>query len=298
MRIGTRASALALAQARTVAERVPGSELVPISSRAEADAGAGDKSRFVAALERALVRGEIDAAVHSAKDVPGEIGAGLALVAAPARAPVEDVLCGARAIDELPSRARVGTSSLRRAAQLRAAREDVEVVELRGNVDTRLRKLGEGAVDALVLAHAGLVRLGRKEEIGAVLDAARFVPAPGQGTLVLQARADDARVRDALAHLGDADTFTCLLAERALARELGAGCDTPLGAHARASAEGRALLLRAWVGRADGSEWIFDELEGERASPQALAADVAARLRLAGAEEILAAAAPARAVGA
>src|SRR5437899_4396571 len=152
MRIGTRASALALAQAAVVAQRIPGGELVPISSRAEADASA-DKSRFVAALERALRSGDVDVAVHSAKDVPGEPGEGLELVAAPARAAVEDVICGGSGrLEDLRRGARVGTSSLRRVAQLRAAREDVELVELRGNVDTRLRKLADGEVDALVLA--------------------------------------------------------------------------------------------------------------------------------------------------
>jgi len=288
MRIGTRASALALAQAKGVAERIAGGELVPI--RSDAEAAPGDKSRFVAALEQALQRGEIDVAVHSAKDVPGELAAGLALVAAPARAAVEDVLCGASGVDDLALGASVGTSSLRRAAQLRAAREDLEVVELRGNVDTRLRKLAAGEVDALVLARAGLQRLGREDEIGAVLDAARYVPAPGQGALALQARADDERVRDTLAPLGDADTLACLHAERALAAALDASCEVPLGA--LATPDGRdALRLRAWVGRPDGSAWIRDELVAARADPQALGRDLARRMRLVGADEMLAAAA-------
>ena len=285
MRLGTRASALALAQAKGVAERIPGAELMPISSPAEATPS-GDKSRFVAALEQALLAGEIDAAVHSAKDVPGEVAAGLELVAAPARADVEDVLCGARDIGELAAGARVGTSSLRRAAQLRAAREDLDVVELRGNVDTRLRKLADGDADAVVLARAGLVRLGREDTIGAVLDPARFVPAPGQGALALQARTDDPGTRDALAALGDAATFTCLLAERALAAALEASCEVPLGALARIADGGLHLL--AWVGAPDGSTWIRDEVFGDRAEPQALGDELARRMRSVGAEEILA----------
>jgi hydroxymethylbilane synthase len=285
MRIGTRASALALAQATSVAERIPGAELVPISSRAEAG---GDKSRFVAGLERALCSGEIDLAVHSAKDVPGEIAEGLALVCAPARAAAEDVLVGARSLEQLAPGARVGTSSLRRAAQLRAARADLEVVELRGNVDTRLRKLAEGETDALVLARAGLQRLGREADAGAVLDRERFVPAPGQGTLALQARAGDARVSESLAPLADEEAFACLLAERALARALHASCEVPLGAHALAAGSER-LRLRAWVGTPDGSAWICDECSGPRAEPEAIGRELARRMLLVGAEQILAA---------
>lgn len=284
MRIGTRASALALAQAASVAERIPDAELVPISSRAEA---AGDKSRFVVGLERALLSGEIDLAVHSAKDVPGELAEGLALVAAPARAAAEDVLVGASGVEELASGASVGTSSLRRAAQLRAAREDVEIVELRGNVDTRLRKLAEGAVDALVLARAGLQRLGREAEVGAVLDGERFVPAPGQGVLALQARAEDALVSDALDPIADEETLACLLCERALARALQASCDVPLGAHATVAGSDR-LHLRAWVGTPDGSAWICDERSGPRADPEAIGDELARRMLLVGADQILA----------
>jgi hydroxymethylbilane synthase len=293
MRVGTRASALALAQAKLVAERIEGAELCPISSSAEtADAppGEADKSRFVAALQAALVRGEIDLAVHSAKDVPAAVASGLALIATPARAAAEDVLCGAASLDELPAGARVGTSSVRRAAQLRAVREDLVIVPMRGNVDTRLRKLADGDADAIVLARAGLQRLARAQEIGAVLDAERFVPAPGQGTLVLQARAQDERVREQIAALHDADTVACLLAERALARALGASCESALGAHAMRDDAGR-LRLRAWAGASDGSEWVRDELTADGADAESLARELAARLELVGARELLAASA-------
>ena len=187
---------------------------------------------------------------------------------APRRARRPRTCCAApRASSALPPGARVGTSSIRRLAQLRAAREDLEVVAMRGNVDTRLRKLERGDFDAIVLARAGLQRLGREEAVGAVLDPARFVPAPGQGTLALEARAEDARVQDALAAITDADAFACLLAERALARALDASCHTPLGAHAE-PARGR-LRLRAWVGLPDGSAWVSDELVGDAADPGA-----------------------------
>ena len=230
--------------------------------------------------------------MHSAKDLPGELSAGLELLGGPARAAPEDVLCGAASLDALPAGARVGTSSLRRAAQLRAAREDLEVVALAGNVDTRLRKLADGGLDAIVLARAGLQRLGREREIGAVLDPARFVPAPGQGMLALQARAHDARAREAAMALVDRDASGCLRAERALARGLEASCDTPLGAHAAPVDDGR-LRLRAWIGLPDGSAWIADEQTGEPGDPESLGARVAERMRAAGADELLARSRPA-----
>jgi hydroxymethylbilane synthase len=322
MRLGTRASPLALAQTKLVAEHLGGAEIVPLTTSGDrppdrdrgldggkdpddsktpdgektrgGDASAhggtsadGDKSRWIDALEQALLAGEIDIAVHSAKDVPGELSAGLELLGGPMRAPVEDVLCGAPGLDALPAGARIGTSSLRRAAQLRAAREDLEVVAIAGNVDTRLRKLAKGRLDAIVLARAGLQRLGREQEIGAVLDPARFVPAPGQGMLALQARADDTRAHAATAKLIDRDASECLRAERALARALEASCDTPLGAYAAPAGCG-CLLLRAWLGLPDGSAWIADELLGGFYDAEQLGARVAERMREAGAGELLA----------
>jgi hydroxymethylbilane synthase len=319
MRLGTRGSALALAQARLVAELLQaragaaGSpvavEIVPIVTRGDREsagvddtagalaggAAAGgpppgeDKSRWVSELERALLDGEIDAAVHSAKDVPGELAEGLALAAAPVRAAAEDALCGAGDLHELAADARVGTSSVRRVAQLRAAREELEPLAMHGNVDTRLRKLADGEFDAIVLARAGLQRLGHERAVGAVLDPALFVPAPGQGTLALETRTEDESTRAALSEIGDPDTLACLLAERALARELGAGCDTPLGAHA--TLDGSELHLRAWVGLPNGSAWIADELVGAPGEPHTLASALTRRLRAVGAGEILGSAA-------
>jgi hydroxymethylbilane synthase len=294
MRIGTRRSALALAQARLVADRLEIAQqgqvqIVPLATRGDRGAGGEDKSRWVAELEDALLAGEIDLAVHSAKDVPGRLADGLSLHGAPPRAPAEDVLCGAPSLDALELGARVGTSSIRRIAQLRAVREDLDVVAIRGNVDTRLRKLAEGTgdIDAIVLAHAGLLRLGRESEIGGVLDLGRFVPAPGQGILALEGRSDDARTQAAASAITDGETFACLRAERAVATELDASCHTPLGAHAAPAGTG-ALRLRAWVGLPDGSAWASDELLGDIQEPAALGGSVAARLRLAGAAELLA----------
>jgi hydroxymethylbilane synthase len=280
LRIGTRGSALALAQARQVADALGGGELVEIATAGDRGAPGGDKSRWVAELERALLDAEVDIAVHSAKDVPGELAAGLAIAAVPARADARDVLVGAASLDALAPGARVGTSSLRRAAQLRAAREDLEIVSMRGNVDTRLRRQAEGEWDAIVLARAGLERLGRASEAGGALDPAVFVPAPGQGALAVETRVgDEARV----AGLDDPESHARLRAERALTVALGASCHTPVGAYAEALDGGFALT--GFAGLPDGSLWVRDRLEGS--DPEALGRAVAERMLAAGAGEIL-----------
>ena len=282
IRIGTRGSALALAQAAWVAERFPGeSRLVTVTTAGDRGADQNDKSRWVSELERALLHDEIDIAVHSAKDVPAELPDGLVLVAIPERADPRDVICGAESLESLDSGARVGTSSLRRAAQLRAAREDLKLVPVRGNVDTRLRKLAEGEVDALVLAAAGLHRLGRDREAGGALE--QLVPAAGQGALALEAR-PGAIDPGQLAALSDPDAAACVSAERELVHALGASCHTPVGAHARV-VEGGELELVGWVGLPDGSEWLSDRLRGVA---DGLGDAVAKRMLSAGAGELLA----------
>jgi hydroxymethylbilane synthase len=276
IRVGTRGSALALTQARWVAERLgDGAELVTIS----AEGPVGDKSRWVSELERALLDDRIDVAVHSAKDVPAVLPAGLELVAIPERADPRDAICGASSLAALPAGARVGTSSLRRAAQLRALRDDIEVLAVRGNVDTRLRKLAEGHYDALVLAAAGLQRLGFEPD--GILD--ELVPAAGQGALALEAASVSGTV--SLDRLSDREATTCVSAERELVHALGASCNTPVGAHAR-PADGE-LELRAWVGLPDGSAWISDVLQGPAPG---LGQRVADRLLSTGAGELLRAA--------
>jgi hydroxymethylbilane synthase len=278
IRVGTRGSALALAQARLVGERLSEAyELVTVTTSGDRDRAIGDKSRWVSALERALLDGEIDVAVHSAKDVPAELAEGLSLVAILSREDPRDAIVGAPSLSALAPGARVGTSSLRRAAQIRAARSDLEVIELRGNVDTRLRKLSEGRCDAVVLAVAGLVRLGLPDQIGGVLD--ELVPAAGQGALAVEAVAGSVLG----AELSDADATACVMAERELTRALGASCNTPVGAHARVLEDG-AVELTGWVGRADGSVWVRDRLRG---AADGLGARVAHRLVSAGASELL-----------
>jgi hydroxymethylbilane synthase len=285
IRVGTRGSALALAQARQVADALGDDvELVPIVT--SGDRGRGlDKSRFVKELEEALLAGEVDLAVHSAKDVPAELPTGLSIVGVPERADPRDALCGAPSLDELPEGAAVGTGSLRRRAQLLALRPDLDVRELRGNVDTRLRRLAEGDFEAIVLARAGLVRLGRAAE-GAPL--AELVPAPGQGCLALEARAGDAAAAAAAGALTDPAALTCLTAERALVDGLDATCHTPIGAHAEL--RDGALRLTAFAGLPDGSHWIRDEHDGDPGAPASLGRAVAERLGAAGARELLEAA--------
>jgi hydroxymethylbilane synthase len=285
MRIGSRGSSLARVQADHVAKLLGGAEVVVIRTSGDQRSGAGgDKSRWVDTIEQALLEGEIDLAVHSAKDVPGELASGLALLGVPERAPVEDVICGACSVTELPYGATVGTSSLRRAAQLLAARPDLQVRELNGNVDTRLAKLSSH-FDAIVLARAGLERLQREQEIGALLDPETFVPSPGQGALALEGRADDQRAAAAAEAITDATALPCLQAERELARVLRASCNTPLGAWCTTDGLGM-LRLRGWVGLPDGSAWIADELEGE--DPVQLAQALAGRMISVGANEMLA----------
>jgi hydroxymethylbilane synthase len=285
VRVGTRGSALALAQSGLIADalRELGAEVELVSITTSGDKGPvrEDKSRFVKEIEEALLAGEVDLAVHSAKDVPGVLPDGLAIVGVPERVDPRDSLCGVASLDELSEGARVGTASLRRQAQILAARPDLDVAELRGNVDTRLRKLAEGDYDAIVLAAAGLERLGRASE-GEPID---LTPAPGQGCLALEAREDDEEIAELAAQLTNRDSLVCLTAERAVVSALDATCRTPVAAYARF--EGDALVMDAFVGLPDGSVWIRDELEGDVDEPAELGLELAQRLILAGAKDVL-----------
>jgi len=281
LRIGTRGSVLALAQARSVAKALPEpTELVTITTAGDVDGRAGDKSRWVGALEAALLAGEIDLAVHSAKDVPGELADGTALVAAPRRADPMDVLVGERSLDHVREGARVGTSALRRRAQLLAVRPDLEVCELRGNVDTRLRKREAGEVDVLVLAAAGLERLDRRREAGGTLHGDVFVPAPGQGIIAVQARAGSA-AGDVAVAAGHARTMAWLAAERAVVREFSATCHTPVGVHADSA------RVRAFAGLPDGSQRLIDEVPVQHEDVVAAGEELARRMLVAGVAELL-----------
>lgn len=282
LRLATRASALAVAQASQVAALLGGARLVEVSS----DGEPGDKARFVRGVERALLEREAEIGVHSAKDLPAELPAGLVIAGAPARGPAADAWIGeAASLAEVPEGARVGTASLRRRAQLLAARPDLRVEELHGNVDTRLRRLDEGDLDGIVLAVAGLRRLGRQRAIAFELEAEQMTPAAGQGTLVLEAREEDDRARAAAAGLSDPATLAELAAERAVVAVLEASCATPIGVKATAGAA--KLVVEAFVGLPDGSEWVRDRAEGEVGGPAAAGAELARRLQAAGAGELL-----------
>ena len=286
MRLGTRGSALALTQARWVADRLGRAgaidvEIVPITTLGDRGAAELDKSRWVSELERALLEERIDVAVHSAKDVPTELDPGLELVAIPERADARDAICGAPSLEALPEGARIGTSSLRRAAQLRALRPDLRIVALRGNVDTRLRKLADGEADALVLAYAGLQRLQRADAAGALLDG--LVPAAGQGALALEARSG-AIDTALLAPVIDRAATDTVDAERTLVHALGASCHTPVGAHAQTSGDG-TVTVTGWAGLPDGSAWLTDTVTG---SPAHAGLRCAERMLAAGARELLA----------
>ena len=282
LRIATRGSKLALTQAGQVAEMLGGAELVEVASNGEP----GDKSRFVRGVEGALLDGAAELGVHSAKDLPGEMPAGLEIAAVPRREDPADVWIGSGAsLEDLPEGARVGTASLRRRSQLLAVRPDLRVEELHGNVDTRLRKLAEGDLDGIVLAAAGLRRLGREAEIGFALPVETMVPAPGQGTLAIQARSGDEQTLAAVESVTDLDSMRELTAERAAVAPLQASCSTPIGIHAQT--EGERLTLRAFIGLPDGSEWLRDEVEGEAEKPTEAGLELARRLLNAGAAELL-----------
>ncbi|HEX5990729.1 MAG TPA: hydroxymethylbilane synthase [Solirubrobacterales bacterium] len=282
MRIATRGSALALTQARWVGDRLGGAELVEASS----DGEPGDKSRFVRGVERVLLAGDAELGVHSAKDLPGTMPEGLEIAAVPPREDPADVWIGpGTSLDDAPEGARVGTASLRRRAQLLATRPDLRIEELHGNVDTRLRKLEEGELDAIVLAAAGLRRLGREDEIGFAIPVDRMVPAAGQGALALQVRTEDEATTDAAAAINDLDAMRELTAERTVVTLLDATCASPLGAHARV--EGGRLAIEAFVGLPDGSEWLRDRLEASAEEPALAGAELAQRLLGAGARELL-----------
>jgi hydroxymethylbilane synthase len=260
-------------------------QIVPITTSGDTGRAAlADKSRFVKEIEDALLASQVDLAVHSAKDVPGKLPDGLAITAVPSGEDPRDALVGtASGIDELPDGARVGTSSLRRRSQMLAINPRIQVLPLRGNVDTRLQKLADGEYDAVVLALAGLRRLGR-DDGAQPLSRDQFVPAPGQGLLALETRANDGAETTVRA-LDDPAARCRLEAERAVVEELDASCHTPVGAHARVEAE--RIALHAFVGLPDGTEWITDRLDAAAHDPRAAGRELARRLLAAGAGELL-----------
>jgi hydroxymethylbilane synthase len=290
LRIGTRGSRLALAQSREVADAISASgvetELVTVTTAGDRGADpasdpAGVKGLFVTEIVRALLDGEVDLAVHSAKDLPADETEGVVIAGVPERASALDVLV-TRDGDLRPG-ARVGTSSIRRRAQVFRLRPDVIVEDLRGNVDTRLRKLRNGEVDALILAGAGLLRLGVVPEHAAPMSLSEMVPAPGQGCLAIQARASDGETIEAVSGLDHAASRVALEAERGLMARLGGGCALPLGAFAESVPRGVKLLAIALS--PDGSRIVRTHVDG--ATPEEVAELAALDLSAGGADEIL-----------
>jgi hydroxymethylbilane synthase len=285
IRIGTRGSALALWQADHVAGqlRAAGHEVDikritttgdrTLDKRLET---VGGKGAFLKEIEEALAAGEVDLAVHSLKDVPTALPDGLTLCAfLPREDPRDAVLSrGGRTLAGLKRGARIGTTSLRRAALIKELRKDLVIEDLRGNVDSRIRRLREGRFDAILLAMAGLIRLGRESEVAEALNPVQFIPAPGQGVIALECRAGDAAIMEATAPLHDPLTARRVDAERALLAGLGGSCNVPMGGYA--DANGRTLRLWGFLARPDGSRMVRAHVEGD--DPQEVGRELAEQL--------------------
>ncbi len=297
--IATRESQLALWQARHIEARLracqPELEVALLGITTQGDkildsplARIGGKGLFVKELEQAIQDGRADLAVHSMKDVPMDLPAGFVLAAITAREDPRDAFVSLRyrSLSELPAGARVGTSSLRRQAQIRAAHPRLVVESLRGNVNTRLSKLEAGQYDAIILAAAGLKRLGLTQRITALLSPEESLPAVGQGALGVETLAVREDVLALLAHLNDAETAACVRAERAMSRALQGGCQAPIGGYARV--EGGRLKLTAFVSDLDGKRMFRAEAWGAMEAPEALGLQVAQALLAQGADRVLA----------
>ena len=300
LRIASRGSQLALVQANMVRDALIAADaeleveitVVHTTGDRITDtplAQIGDRGLFTKEVDSAVLGGDAEIAVHSLKDLPTTITEGLALVAVTAREDPRDVVLSRAemppTLEALPKGARVGTSSLRRRAQLLALRPDLRVDDLRGNLNTRLRRLDEGAYDAILLAAAGVIRMGWRDRISEWLEPDRWLPAVGQGALGVVARADDARTAERLSVLHDVSTGCAVAAERALLRELEGGCQIPVGA--LATVEGDSMRLSALVASLDGSRLLRREIEGPLADAESLGRRVAEALRENGAQAIL-----------
>jgi hydroxymethylbilane synthase len=301
IRIGTRASKLALTQTQQTADQlaaVGGFPVELVHIRTDGDVLTGSLSQmggtgvFVAALRDALLRDACDVAVHSLKDLPTGAALGLNLAATPKRVDVRDVLCARDGLTlaQLPAGATVGTGSPRRAAQLRAARPDLDIRDIRGNVDTRLGRVAPGDLDAVVLARAGLSRLDRVDAITETLDPLQVLPAPAQGALAVECRTSDARTRELLGRLEEPTVRACVIAERSTLAALEAGCSAPVAAYAEVAdgENGPELFLRASVTAIDGSDAVRGSATGPLLEAAALGRALATELLDRGAAELMA----------
>lgn len=310
LRLGTRKSLMATTQSQQVADRLTqltghAVELVGVTTEGDVSkallAQMGGTGVFVSALRDRLLAGEVDFAVHSLKDLPTGAAEGIALAAVPPRDDPRDALCGTAKLSDLPPGARIGTGSPRRMAQLRALRPDLEVVPIRGNADTRLRKATTGELDAVVLAYAGLNRIKRLDDVAEIFEADQMLPAPGQGALAIECRADRADLVELLAILDDAPTRAAVIAERTVLAVLEAGCSAPVGAYAtlhpadsthsassaHTVAEEQNLHLTAAVVAYDGSRQVRLSASGHPSEAERLGRDLAARLLAEGAGQLM-----------
>lgn len=297
--IGTRGSLLARAQSTWVEERIralfPGIRIMTrvIKTSADRDLVSSIRSGsatgvFVREIEEALMAGEIDVAVHSMKDLPTRIPEALEIGAIPVREDARDALVlrpDLNSSPELPEGAVIGTGSVRRQAQILAQRRDLIAQDIRGNVGTRLKKLGDGHYDAIILACAGLRRLGLEDRISRRFEFVEMLPAPGQGALAIEVRKDDARVSPLIAGLNDPATAAAVLAERAFLRHMGGGCNSPIAVHARPA--GNRCLIEGLVANPDGTTILRDALESPLSSAQEAAAALAEKILSAGGAAIL-----------
>lgn len=297
-RIGTRGSKLALTQSEWVKREVQTRhpevrvELVKIKTKGDKILDSplskiGGKGLFVKEIEDALLKNDVDLAVHSLKDVPAELQEGLKISVFPKREDPRDAFVSThfRTVKDLPQGASVGTSSLRRSAQLLHMRPDLHIVPLRGNVDTRLRKLDSGDLQAIVLAMAGLKRLGLSDRITTPLSPEAVLPAIGQGVLGLELRADDEKTRNLISFLNDLETEPAARAERAFLKELEGGCQVPLAGYARVERD--LMVMDGMVAELDGSKILRQEIRGAKDRPEELGITLARRLLSAGADRIL-----------
>jgi hydroxymethylbilane synthase len=302
LRLGTRASQLATTQSQAVADAITAAsgvpvQLVPISTEGDRSSAAiaqlGGTGVFVTAIRQALLEGTVDVAVHSYKDLPTLPEPGLTIAAVPPREDPRDALVArdGLTLGELPAGAKVGTGAPRRVAQLRALGLGLEVVPIRGNVDTRLARVEPGDLDAVVLARAGLARLGRLSAVTETLDPLQVLPAPAQGALAVECRGDDQRTRQLLATLDDAGSRACVVAERTTLAALEAGCSAPVAAYAELAEgeDGPELFLRASVTALDGSDGVRGSTTGPPTAAERLGRELAAELLDRGAAELMAA---------
>jgi hydroxymethylbilane synthase len=298
LKIGTRASKLAVTQSEWVRGRILAQhpnirvELVRIKTKGDRIVDSplsriGGKGLFVKEIEDALLTGKVDLAVHSMKDVPGELPEGLSVAVFPEREESGDAFVSSRykKMEELPKGASVGTGSLRRSAQLLSLRPDLKIIPIRGNVDTRLKKLDSGGFDAIILAAAGLNRLGLGSRIRSVLTPEEIIPAVGQGALGLEIREDDDHLLEIIDFLNHKPTYLTVKAERAFLKRLEGGCQVPIAGHGQLDNE--KIRLKGMVAELDGSRIIKDEVNGDMEKPDDIGIHLAERLIASGGNEIL-----------